>query len=256
MKRLEGKVCVLTGAAGDIGRAAARRFAAEGASLVLVDRDAERLDALVAGLDADRAVGVVADVAVESEVIAYMDAARQRFGGIDCVLANAGIAGPAGRTLETCPVEAFDQVLAVNVRSAWLAIKHATPMLRARGGGSVVITSSVAGVVGVPGLASYVVSKHALSGLAKVAAAELARDNVRVNTVNPAPVESPMMHEIERGLGGGAQDAVRAAVTAGIPLGRYACDDDVANMMLFLCSDEARYCTGGIYLVDGGVAAV
>lgn len=185
-----------------------------------------------------------------------MAAAQRRFGGIDCVLANAGIAGPAVLSVEACPVEEFDRVLAVNVRSTWLAIKHAAPLLRARGGGSVVITSSVAGVIAVPGTSPYVISKHALTGLAKVAAAELAPDNIRVNTVNPAPVESRMMRQIEHGLGVGAEQRVRKVVTATIPLGRYANSEEVVNLMLFLASDEAGFCTGSTYLVDGSIAAV
>lgn len=256
MNRLENKVCIITGAAGDIGRAAARRFVAEGAGVFLVDRDAAGLDALVAELGEEHAAGVVADVAVEAEVAGFMAAAQRRFGGIDCVLANAGIAGPAGLSVEACPVEEFDRVLAVNVRSTWLAIKHAAPLLRARGGGSVVITSSVAGVIAVPGTSPYVISKHALTGLAKVAAAELAPDNIRVNTVNPAPIESRMMRQIEHGLGVGAEQRVREVVTATIPLGRYASSEEVVNLMLFLASDEAGFCTGSTYLVDGGIAAV
>lgn len=256
MNRLENKVCIITGAAGDIGRAVARRFVAEGARVFLVDRNAAGLDALVAALGKDVAASVVADVAVASEVAGFMAAAQRRFGGIDCVLANAGIAGPAGLPVEACPVDEFDRVLAVNVRSAWLAIKHAAPLLRARGGGSVVITSSVAGVIAVPGTSPYVISKHALTGLAKVAAAELAPDNIRVNTVNPAPVESRMMREIEHGLGASAEQKVKSVVTATIPLGRYASCEEVVNLMLFLASDEARFCTGSTYLVDGGIAAV
>ena len=185
-----------------------------------------------------------------------MTKAAQQFGGLDVVLANAGIAGPAGKTLEHCSVEEFDQVMMVNVRSAWLAIKHAAPLLRARGGGSIVVTSSVMGLVAAGMAGPYVTSKHALIGLAKTAAVELARDKIRVNTVNPAPVESRMMREIEHGFTPADAEKAKKAILATIPFRRYVHTDEVAKMMLFLASDDSSFCTGSSYLVDGGLVAI
>ena len=256
MNRLTNKVCVITGAAGDIGRAAANLFLNEGASVVLVDQDKEKLEQLVTELGHTNAISVVADVANEQEVQAFMTKAAQQFGGLDVVLANAGIAGPAGKTLEHCSVEEFDQVMMVNVRSAWLAIKHAAPLLRARGGGSIVVTSSVMGLVAAGMAGPYVTSKHALIGLAKTAAVELARDKIRVNTVNPAPVESRMMREIEHGFTPADAEKAKKAILATIPFRRYVHTDEVAKMMLFLASDDSSFCTGSSYLVDGGLVAI
>jgi NAD(P)-dependent dehydrogenase (short-subunit alcohol dehydrogenase family) len=124
-----------------------------------------------------------------------------------------------------------------------------------RGGGSIVITSSVAGLMGYPGAAAYITSKHALVGLTRAGALEYARDNIRVNAINPAPVESRMMRSIEEGLAPGAAATAKQFVLGTIPLGRYAQVEDVVNMMLFLSSEEGRFCTGGCYLVDGGISA-
>ncbi len=256
MNRLTNKVCVITGAAGDIGQAAARLFIAEGARVVLVDRDEAKLAQLITELGQAHAISVVADVSNDLEVRAYMATAVKHFGGLDVVLANAGIAGPAGKTLEHCLVEEFDQVMTVNVRSAWLAIKHAAPLLRARGGGSIVVTSSVMGLVAAGMAGPYVTSKHALIGLAKTAAVELARDKIRVNTVNPAPVESRMMREIEHGFTPADENKAKKAILATIPFRRYVHTDEVAKMMLFLASDDSSFCTGSSYLVDGGLVAI
>ncbi len=256
MNRLSNKVCVITGAAGDIGREAARLFVSEGAHVVLVDRDPSTLAKLLTELGSTHAVSVVADVSNEQEVRDFMSLAVKHFGGLDVVLANAGIAGPAGKTLEQCSVEEFDQVMTVNVRSVWLAIKHSAPLLRARGGGSIVVTSSIAGLVGAGKAGPYVTSKHALMGLAKTAAVELARDKIRVNTVNPGPVESRMMREIEHGFTPEDESKAKKGILSTIPYGRYVRTDEVAKMMLFLASDDSSFCTGSAYLVDGGLVAI
>ncbi|MDO8693223.1 MAG: SDR family NAD(P)-dependent oxidoreductase [Sheuella sp.] len=256
MNRLTDKVCVITGAAGDIGRDAARLFINEGAKVLLVDRDPKKLDQLVSELATPNAIGIAADVSNEKDVSDFMAAADKRFGGLDVVLANAGIAGPAGKTLEHCTVEEFDHVMSVNVRGVWLAIKHSTPFLRARGGGSIVVTSSIAGLVGAGKAGPYVTSKHALMGLSKTAAVELARDKIRVNTVNPGPVESSMMREIEHGFSPDNADNAKQGILSTIPFGRYVHTDEVAKMMLFLASDDSSFCTGSAYVVDGGLVAI
>ena len=256
MNRLDNKVCVITGAAGDIGQEAARLFVSEGARVVLVDRDAKKLDQLVSELSTPHAVSVTADVSDEKDVSAFMATAVKQFGGLDIVLANAGIAGPAGKTLEQCTSEEFERVMSINVRGVWLAIKYGAPLLRARGGGSIVVTSSIAGLVGAGKAGPYVTSKHALMGLTKTAAVELARDKIRVNTVNPGPVESSMMREIEHGFSPDNADNAKQGILSTIPFGRYVRTDEVAKMMLFLASDESSFCTGSAYVVDGGLVAI
>jgi len=149
----------------------------------------------------------------------------------------------------------FEQVMAVNVKGPFLGLKAAVPALTERGGGSIIITSSVAGVRGAPGVAPYVTSKHAVIGLMKTAALEFADRNIRVNTVNPSPVETRMMRSLEEGMAPGAADEAKARMQANIPLGRYAEPEDIANIMLFLTSDDSSFISGSVYLADGGSMA-
>jgi NAD(P)-dependent dehydrogenase (short-subunit alcohol dehydrogenase family) len=254
MSRLSGKVALITGAAGAIGAAAAARFVTEGARVFLVDRDAGAVAAVAAKLG-PAAAAHAADVSDAAQTEAYAAAAVSRFGGVDILLNNAGIEGAVGPRIDESPIDAFDKVMAINVRGSWLAIKYVAPYLIKRGGGSIVNTSSVAGLIAYSGGSAYIVSKHALVGLTRAGALEYARDGIRVNAVNPAPVESRMMRSIEEGFAPGAAAAAKTAVLGTIPLGRYADVDDVVNLMLFLASDESRYCTGACYLVDGGISA-
>jgi NAD(P)-dependent dehydrogenase (short-subunit alcohol dehydrogenase family) len=181
----------------------------------------------------------------------YVQVAVQRYGGIDVFLNNAGILGEV-KPIGEYSLEAFDRLMAVNVRGAWLGMKYVVPEMRKRGG-SIVITSSTAGVMGAPGISAYVMSKHAMIGLMRTAALECAPYNIRVNTVNPGPTDTRMVRALEEGRGGAPEDA-RRALTGAIPLGRYATPQDIAQMMLFLASDESSHCTGSVYMVDGGRA--
>jgi len=250
MARLAGKVAVITGATGGIGSAAARLFAAEGAQLMLVDLAADRLEALAEETGGARYAADVADPA-ENEAIAA--AAAERFGGIDIALLNAGIEGVLAPISEY-PVEAFDRVMAVNTRAVWLGLKALMPHLERRGGGSVVLTSSTAGIRAVPDMSAYIVSKHAVVGLMRSAAMEGAAANIRVNTVNPSPVDTRMIESLEamHGVAGSGSNQPLAGAT---PLRRYGEPEEVARLMLFLASDESSFCTGGVYMVDGGVSA-
>lgn len=252
MTRLSGKVALITGAGGAIGRAAARLFAQEGARLFLVDRDEARLGALAGGLGA--AGTCVADVAQERDAARAVAEAESRFGGLDVALLNAGVAG-AVEAIPDYPLAAFDEVMRVNVRGVFLGLKHAIPALKRRGGGSIVITSSFAGVAGVPKIAAYAASKHAVVGLMRAAALECARHDIRVNTVNPAPVEGAMADALVEGYAQGDAKTARARMEKANPSRRFASPEEVARTMLFLASDESRYCTGGVYMVDGGLSA-
>ena len=254
MGRLEGKVAVVTGGAGGIGAAAAGLFVREGASVVLVDRDEASVREATERIGSDRVHAVVADVSLAEGAARYVHAAVGRFGGLDVLFANAGIEGAVVPMVDY-PVEVFDQVLAVNVRGAFLAIQKAAPEMAKRGGGSVVVTSSIAGVVASPGLSSYVASKHAVVGLVKTAAIELAPDRIRVNALNPGPIENRMMRSVEDQAAPGHGADVKEGFLAMIPMGRYGRNEEVAELALFLASDEASYCTGGVYLADGGFVA-
>lgn len=259
MARLTRKVAVITGGAGGIGRAAARLFVEEGASVLLVDLDEAALQDAVAAVGGDTISYVVADMTLPDQVQGFVKTAVERYGGIDVFLANAGIEGHL-RPITEYPVEVFDRVMAVNVRGVWLGLKYVIPAMAARNGGSIVITSSTAGIRGRAGLSAYVTSKHAVIGLMRTAAMECAPLGIRVNTVNPAPIETRMMRSLEEmlaeNIGGGSETLaqIKGEMEEGIPLGRYGEPEEVARMMLFLASDESSFCTGGVYMVDGGTS--
>jgi NAD(P)-dependent dehydrogenase (short-subunit alcohol dehydrogenase family) len=258
MARLSGKVAVITGGAGGIGRAAARLFAGEGAQVLLVDLQEAALQSAVQATGHTAVSYVVADTTQPDQVQGFVNTAVERYGGIDVLLANAGIEGVV-QPIAEYPVEEFDRVMAVNVRAVWLGLKYAIPVMRRRGGGSIVITSSTAGIRGSAGLSAYTTSKHAVIGLMRTAALECAPLGIRVNTVNPAPIETRMMRSLEEmraSQGPGATvEQVKSAFAERIPLHRYGAPEEVARLMLFLASDESSFCTGGVYMVDGGSSA-
>ncbi len=260
MTRLDGKTALITGAAGGIGQAAAKLFAAEGARVVLVDLDEGALQDLVRFIGEERSSSVVADVTQPDQASNYVQAAVERWGGIDILLANAGIEGVIA-PIPDYPIDTFDQVMAVNVRGVWLGIKYVVPVMQQRGGGSIVITSSTAGVSGTADMSAYTVSKHAVIGLMRTAAMEGAPFGIRVNTVNPAPIETRMMRSIEELRVAALEDSeitveqMKRSAAARIPLQRYGNPEEVARLMLFLASEESSFCTGGVYMVDGGRSA-
>lgn len=252
-KRLSGKVALVTGAAGGIGRATAERFVAEGAKVVLTDRDADALDAAGRALGSD-GVCVAGDVTDPTTAERAVAAALERFGGLHVLFANAGIEGRVAPLTEQQHGD-VERVLQINVLGVFLFLKQAAPHIAASGGGSIVITSSVAGVIGASGLGPYVASKHAVLGLMKTAAIELAAAGIRVNAVAPGPIDNRMMRSIENQAAPEHGDVVKAGFVKQVPLGRYGTNDEIARVALFLASDESSYCTGSVFMADGGFAA-
>lgn len=247
MGRLEGKVAIITGAARGIGAAAARLFAREGATLMLADVLAEPLRDLTTEIGAQAACAVT-DVTDEAAVKTLIADTVARFGQVDVALLNAGIEGLT-KPITDYPAEMFDKVIAVNVRGVWLGLKYVMQAMDARGG-SIVVTSSTSGIRATPHMSAYTASKHAVIGLMRSAALEGAAKRIRVNSVNPSPIDTPMMTSIEsmRGVAGHND----RPLARGTPLGRYGEPEEVAHMMLFLASDEASFTTGVDLTVDGG----
>ena len=253
MKRFQDKVVVITGAAGGIGRAAARRFASEGARVVLVDISPAGLEESRGAVEeaGGQALTVEADVTRAADVHRYVAAARGRFQGIDVFFNNAGILG-AVSPLVDYPEETFDRVMAVNVKSVWLGLKVVGAELMARGAGAIVNTASVAGLRGTPNLVAYTASKHAVIGLTRTASLEFIRRGVRVNAVCPAPIDTPMVREVEEGFSKRDPKAARARLAEGIPMRRYGTPEEVAALVAFLCSEHAGYMTGEVTDINGG----
>ena len=252
-----GKVALITGAGNGIGRAAALGFSSRGAKVVIVDRDQAAGEATAGILrqQGGEAHFVPADVTQSADVQNYVKLALEKYGSIDCFYNNAGIEGSVAPTHQY-DEEMFDRVMAINVKGVFLGLRHVLPVMLKQGSGSVVNTASVAGLVASPGMPAYVASKHAVIGLTKTAAGEVARQGVRVNAVCPGPVDTRMIHSLEQMLSPDDPDSVSRKYQAAIPSGRYTTPEEIANMVLFLSSDLASNITGAQYVVDGGRTAV
>ena len=247
MGRFEGRVAVVTGGASGIGAAAARRFHAEGASVLLADLNAEAGEALAAELDDGRARFRRVDVAAWPEVDALVADAVQAFGGLDILFNNAGIGSFA--TAADLAVEDWRRVIDVDLSSVFYGCKAAIPALRARGGGAIINTASISGLAGDFSFAAYNAAKAGVINLTRSVAIDHARENIRVNAVCPGPVDTPIIAGINDLQG------VREAWDARVPMGRFARPEEIAAVVAFLASDDASYMTGSILAVDGGVTA-
>ncbi|PTM03364.1 MAG: oxidoreductase [Bacteroidetes bacterium] len=252
MKRLENKVAIITGGAGSIGLITAKLFLAEGAKIMLVDLFEESLKKAVEELGSTQVKYCVADVSQSKEVAHYVDETVKQFGKIDVFFNNAGIEGVV-KPIAEYPEEEFDKVISVNVRGTFMGNKYVLPQMN--DGGSIIMTSSVAGLLGFAGLGAYVTSKHAVVGIMKTTAIEAAPRKIRVNSVHPAPVNNRMMRSIEESASAGHAEEVKTQFEATIPLGRYAEPIEIAKYVLFLASDDSQYITGTTQVIDGGMAA-
>jgi NAD(P)-dependent dehydrogenase (short-subunit alcohol dehydrogenase family) len=252
----KGKVALITGAGNGIGRASALGFAGGGAKVVVVDRDTaggEGTAGIIRQQGGD-ALFVAADVTKSADVQAYVKAALDAYGTIDCFHNNAGIEGSVATTAEYDEAM-FDAVMSVNVKGVFLGMRHILPVMLKQKRGAIVNTASVAGLVASPGMPAYVASKHAVIGLTKTAAGEVARSGVRVNAVCPGPIDTRMIHSLESMLNPTDPGSVGDRYQSNIPIGRYGTPEEVANLVLFLCSDLAGNITGAQYVVDGGRTA-
>ena len=251
MDRLEGKVAIITGGAGGIGKAASNVFISEGAEVIIMDLDEDSLIKTCEEIGSNRISYFAGDVTKPDDNNSVVELAKERYGGLDIFLANAGVAGDI-TTIEEYDEDQFDHVMAVNAKGPFLGLQSAIPAMKLRGGGSFIITSSTAGVMGTPSIAPYGMSKHAVIGLMKSAAKECASMNIRVNTVNPAPVETDMMRLLEEGMTSEDKKDVKGDIESSIPLGRYAQPEEIAKLMLFLASEDSSFITGSVYMADGG----
>jgi meso-butanediol dehydrogenase/(S,S)-butanediol dehydrogenase/diacetyl reductase len=245
-RRFDGKVVLITGAASGIGAATARRFAREGARLMLGDINADGLAAITRELGGETA-SQVADVAERAQVEALTAAAIARFGRLDVVFNNAGI-GTYGKTPDLDPA-AWDRIIAVDLNSVFYGCRAAIPHLQRAGGGAIVNTASISGLYGDYGLGAYNAAKAAVANYTRTLALDHARDKIRVNAVCPGPIATALVTPL-LGVPGLQEEYARQ-----IPLGRLGQPEEIANVVAFLASDEASYMTGALVVIDGGITA-
>jgi NAD(P)-dependent dehydrogenase (short-subunit alcohol dehydrogenase family) len=236
--RLAGKIALVTGGGSGIGRAIAMRFAAEGAKVVVSDLNPGAADDVAAAIGGN-AKSLQTDVTLEDDVKRAIDSALQSFGALDVLVNNAGIAAAAD----------WDKTIAVNLSGVYYGLKHGGEAMSARAGGSIINLASVLGLVAMPGAGAYTASKHGVVGLTRQFAVDLAARGVRVNCINPGFIETAMTAPIS------GVETIHNAITQQTPLGRWGKPEEVANVALFLASDEASYVTGAAYVVDGGLTA-
>ncbi len=250
--QLKDKIALITGGAGGIGLATARLFLQEGAKgIFLVDYNKKALEDAALSISSDKVFYKQADVSNAAEVKTFIEKAIEVFGKIDVLFLNAGVEGIV-KPITEYPEEIYDQVMNVNVKGVWLGMKYAFPYMQ-KTGGSVIITSSVAGLQGTPNVSAYNTSKHATIGLMRSGALEGASFKIRVNSIHPSPVDNRMMRSLEEGFAPGAAAAAKENFEKMIPLGRYANNEDIANLALFLASDKSEFITGATYVIDGGL---
>lgn len=253
LKGLAGQSAVVTGAAGGIGAAVARRLVSEGARVTLVDLDAAAVEKVASELDG-QTLAVGADVSTEEGVAEYMDRAAAAHGHVRLLHLNAGYAGRLAELADS-DVTDFDRVIAVNVRGVYLGLRAGIRAMRRHQGGSIVASASTASSSGAQLWGPYVGSKHAVVGLVRAAALETARKGIRINAVCPSIVDTAMVRPNEDSIDSGDRAAARALIANALPVGRYAEPAELAAAVAWLLSEEASYATGGVFSIDGGISA-
>lgn len=247
---LSGRAVLVVGATSGIGRAAALAFAQAGASVVVSGLGAAQgrdVESEIRSLGRE-ALYIETDVSRESEVRGLMQRAVERFGRIHAAVNNAGTEGRYG-PVQDMTVDDFERIIGVNLRGIWLGLKYQIPHMLGHGGGAIVNTSSTAGVAAIPNIGLYTASKHAVIGLTKASALEVARSGIRINAVAPGPVETGLLHRMVDGHVDTAQ------IAASVPMGRISSPEEIAQVIVWLCSDAASYVTGHTLVADGGLTA-
>jgi NAD(P)-dependent dehydrogenase (short-subunit alcohol dehydrogenase family) len=250
---LDGKSALITGGGGGIGRATALAFAREGARVAVADLMAEAARETVALVNATggQAISLSGDMSRDADVGAMIKAVVGAHGRLDCAFNNAGIAGwqvdAAGKKTADWSEEAFDRMIAVNLKGVWLCMRHELPQMQTQGGGAIVNTASIAGLTGLPSSSAYVAAKHGVIGLTKTAAIEYAEANIRVNAVCPGYIRTRMTES--------AMQLRGEAILAHTPLKRMGNPEEIAEIVVWLCSERASYVSGAAYNVDGGYMA-
>jgi len=251
---LEGKAALITGGGGGIGRASALAFAREGARVAVADVviDAARETVAQVNAGGGQAISLPGEVTRDADVRAMIEGVVSAYGRLDCAFNNAGIAGwqvdAAGKKTAEWSEEAFDRMIAVNLKGVWLCMRHELPQMQALGGGAIVNTGSIAGLIGLQTSSDYVAAKHGVLGLTKTAAIEYADANIRVNAVCPGFIKTRMTEDTMQRRG--------EAILAQVPFHRMGNPEEIAEMVVWLCSDRASYVSGACYNVDGGWMAI
>lgn len=251
---LDGKMALVTGGGSGIGRATAVAMAREGARVAVSDLSRDGIEATVGLINSagSQSIAIAGDVTEESEVASMVARTVSAFGRIDCAFNNAGIAarsvGPAGQRLHELTHASVDKMLSVNLMGVFLCLKHEIiQMLAQGGGGAIVNTSSIAGLIGLATSGHYVAAKHGVVGLTKTAALEYAKDGIRVNSVNPGYIQTPMTDETMK--------TRFDEIMAKVPVRRLGQPEEIAEAVVWMCSDKASFMTGASHLVDGGYCA-
>lgn len=252
--RLEGRVAIITGAASGIGQATALQFAKEGAQVMVSDVDEDGGTETVRRIhkDGGEATFFATDVSDGDEVAALVQTTVETYGGLDAAFNNAGTEGQMTEMVDY-PEDVWDRVMGINLKGVWQCMRHQIPAMLANGGGSIVNCASVAGVVGFGTASAYAASKHGVLGLTKVAALEYSARGIRVNAVCPGVIETPMV--MERGLHAGEDRSVYDSLVELHPIGRLGRVEEIADAVVWLCSDGASFVTGHPLVVDGGFVA-
>lgn len=248
-KGLRGKVALVTGGSSGIGRAACQLFAREGASVVVADIDAGRGEETVSLIQQSdgQAVFVRTDVAIACDVENTVNQTVAAFGRLDFAFNNAGVALPARTSIVDLTEDEWERLININLKGVWLGMKYQIPRMLEQGGGAIVNTSSIFGVVATGGTAAYTASKHGVAGITKVAALEYARSGIRINAICPSHILTPMVEDIFR-----SNPPLEERYVAELPIGRLGTSEEVAEAVIWLCSDAASFVTGHIMAVDGG----